>query len=149
MLASHDREHPEDHHFEPVNYRRDIILTKRATRKNRRKRRTQLQTLMRGVSSNSIDGSRADRHENFSALDETDDVPDIPIPLAEYPEAEDELMINNKNVVIPMVELVGEPGPSSTGREGSREEEETAQDSTPQSPNIVILSHSTSRNTAV
>ena len=141
MLASHDREHAEDHHFEPVNYRRDIIRTKNATRKIKRKKRQKLAALMGGTSSYSISSSRVDRPE-LAALDETDDVPDIPFPVADYPDyTRDES--GRGSVAISMVEQGGKTGGSYI------EDEEKMSDHHPLSPRVVVVSRSRSRNTDV
>ena len=94
---------------------------------------------MRGASSFSISSSRTDRPDNLPVLDETDDVPDIPIPVAEYPGARDEF--ERESVAIPMVELGGE------GAYEQEEEEKISLD-TPLSPHIIVKS-SSSRNTDV
>ncbi len=114
VLSCDEREDPEDHHFEPVNYRRDIIRTKHATRKNRKKRRNQLHHLMKAASSFSVDGSRA-----TPPVDEVDadDVPDVPMPIAEYPD-DSSIKQRDDTVVISMEDLnsrqLSEPEPTGS-----------------------------------
>lgn len=139
VLASHDREHAEDHHFEPVNYRRDIIKAKHATRKNRRRRRRQLHNLMGTGSSASIDGSRADKAETQS-LAETDDVPDVPMPVSEFPEDYEYKELDDE-VAIPLEELAGRssssPQPHDSVDGGDTEL------GLPLSPHVIVQSRQT------
>lgn len=53
MLSITDREH-EDHHFEPVNVRRDIIQSKHRARKNKYRRRRHLSNLMKASSERTV-----------------------------------------------------------------------------------------------
>lgn len=129
VLASHDREHAEDHHFEPVNYRRDIIRTKHARRKNRKRRQRQLQQLMHTTSTNSIDSGRT----------EADAVPDVPIPVAEG--AEDDISIKEADAMfIPMENL--EPG-RATITDELRDDDGYDQQDQPLSPKVIIESKHT------
>lgn len=111
---------------------------------------------MRGASSFSISSIRTDRPDNLPVLDETDDVPDIPIPVAEYPEPGDEF--GRESVAIPMVELVGRARSSNSeesreerrGMNEEEEEEQTMLDNVPLSPNVIVKSFSSrNRNSAV
>lgn len=134
VLASHDRESAEDHHFEPVNYRRDIIATKHANRKVHRRRKTRLQTLMRGPSSYSFDSAKIDQPESsMPPLDETDDVPDIPFPVAE---AELEIDSKMEELSIPMTEIIkgSQVAPSSPVHYSTEPSDREFQDTTPLSP---------------
>ena len=132
MLASHEREHPEDHHFEPVNYRRDLIRTKNASRRNKRRRRKQLHNLMHATSSASIDS----RAENQSVMDGMDEVPDVPMPVSEFPEDYDEYKEPDDMVPgIPLQEL--QPRPDL------RAELEAERDTVPLSPTVIIDSKQT------
>lgn len=148
-MASHDRESAEDHHFEPVNYRRDILRAKHANRKVRRRRRNKLQTLMRGPSSYSFDGTKPDQQESspLPPLDETDDVPDIPIPVAEYPEIDSKV----DEISIPMAEMIRRGREEREGEEpslsqslsprgSSMERESRDFDTTPLSPLVLVQS---------
>lgn len=135
MLAVHDREHAEDHHFEPIHYRRDIIKTKHATRKNKKKRRRQLTNLIRTSSSGSIDGSRVDGVERQSVLDENDEVPDVPIPISSFPDDYSLKGSGDDIVAIPMEEMAR----LRSAEEGMGVGDLRSDDRSPLSPKITVF----------
>lgn len=87
MLALHDRESAEDHHFEPISWRRDIIKTKHDRRRARKRRHKKFHQLVRGVgSSEPRNTDPEDQVDGQSMADGADDVPDVPIPVSDNPE---------------------------------------------------------------
>lgn len=89
---------------------------------------------MGAASSVSIDGSRADRAENQSIVDENDEVPDVPMPVSEFPEEYDEYKEPDDVVTVPMQSL--------SDRTGS-EDGDSQRSFVPLSPKIIVESKQT------
>ena len=83
------------------------------------------------VSSDPVDTHQADRVENppLGGIDETDDVPDIPIPVAEFP---DDISLKDPGEAYALEELRIQQSPV---REGTRR---GSGSSGPLSPKVVI-----------
>ena len=108
---------------------------------------------MKGTSSYSFDGTKLDQPDGGPPpLDETDDVPDIPIPVAEYPDSEDK-----PEVSIPMVDMTraaaeAQVDPRQRQRSVERsqgESQEYDSDTTPLSPHVVVHTKTKSKSTFV
>lgn len=69
VLSTTDREQ-EDHHFEPVSVRRDIIQSKHRARKNKKRRRRRLSNLIKASSERTMSDDQGLPGEQGTALQE-------------------------------------------------------------------------------
>lgn len=123
----HETENADDHHFESVSRRRDIIRTKHNYRKNRRRRHKQLHQLIhRPISSD-------DKFDGQSIADGADDVPDVPIPVSG--EMYREVYSTDS---IPLQDQGGDVGVEELDEEYKESDIDSKEPAPPLSPKVIV-----------